>query len=55
MASDYLPGHGAHTPNNLKLLAAFASAFVVLLVIGWLTRPRAPWQVGKPAAPAPLG
>ena len=53
MASDYLPGHGAHTPNNLKLLAAFASAFVALLVIGRLTRPRTPWQVGK--APAPLG
>jgi hypothetical protein len=55
MASDYLPGLGPHTRNNLKLLAAFASAFVVLLVIGRLIRPRAPWQVGQPSAPAPLG
>jgi uncharacterized protein DUF3592 len=55
IASDYLPGGGPHTQNNLKLLGVCATAFAVLFMLGRLVRPRAPWRVTPPSAAAPLG
>jgi len=40
LATDYMPRGGPQTPNNLKLLGAFAGSFLVLLIIATVTRPR---------------
>jgi hypothetical protein len=51
IASDGMPPYiGPKTPNNLKLLAAVGTGFLVVLAIFRLTRPPSGWRQQNPSA-----
>ena len=47
-----MPRGGRRTPNNIKLLQAFAGSFVVLLTIALITRPQSSRQSEYPSVPS---
>jgi hypothetical protein len=49
-----MPGAGPQTPTNIKLLAFFSIAFLILLAIALATRPRTLAQNRHPPCAAPL-
>jgi hypothetical protein len=52
LASDFMPPRGRpKTPNNLKLLAAGAASFLLVLTIARLTRPPSSWRQQNSSAP----